>query len=238
MRPMPQLNVVERSAIAAPEATRVTAVFDLDRTITSRGNFTPFLLFCLRRRGGLARGMAAVIGHMAAYVLKLIDRKTLKERMLAATIAGASRSELVRLAEAFVDQVMAQDLRPGARRAIEQHQAAGHNLVMVTACFDFLAERIGRRLGFDAVISTRSIWDCHARLMAGIDGDNCYGPAKIAALQSVQPLMKGCHVVVYSDHHTDVPLFELANEAVAVNPSRKLRRLAVARRWRVEDWMR
>lgn len=235
---MPQLNIVERFPEASPQAVAVTAVFDLDRTITARGNFTPFLLFALRRRGGLVRGAAAVIAYMAAYVLKAIDRKTLKERMLAATIAGASRSEMVRLTEAFIDQVMAQGLRPGARQAIERHRAAGHDLVMVTACFDFLADRIGRRLGFDAVVSTRASWDEHARLRAAIDGDNCYGAAKIAALQSALPLLKGRHVVVYSDHYTDLPLFDLADEAVAVNPGRRLRRLAAARNWRIEDWMR
>lgn len=220
-----------------PQAVAVAAVFDLDRTVTIHSNFTPFLLFALRRRGGLLRGAAALVRHMAAYKLGRIDRKTLKERMLAATIARATRGEVARLADAFVDRVIQRGLRPGARRAIERHRAAGHNLVMVTACFDFLAERIGRRLGFDAVVSTRATWDGHARLMARIDGDNCYGPAKINALQPVMPLIRGRHVVVYSDHHTDLPLFELADDPVAVHPSRKLRRLARARGMRIENWM-
>jgi phosphoserine phosphatase len=40
----------------------------------------------------------------------------------------------------------------------------------------------------------------------------------------------------YSDHVSDRPVFEWADEAVAVNPDAKLRRLAAERGWAVEDW--
>jgi phosphoserine phosphatase len=44
----------------------------------------------------------------------------------------------------------------------------------------------------------------------------------------------------YSDHISDLPVFELAvasgGEAVAANPSKALRALAVDRGWRVVDW--
>lgn len=214
----------------------VAAVFDLDRTITVRGTFTPFLLFCLWRQGGLLRGVPGIVAAMVAYVRKAIDRKTLKERMLAASIAGLTRGEVARFADMFVDHLMAGGLRPGAERAIERHRASGHTLIMVTASFDFLAERIGRRLGFDAVVSTRSTWDEHARLLPFIDGENCYGPAKIRALAAVNALTQGRHIIAYSDHHTDAPLFDWASDAVAINPTKKLRRLAKARGLRIENW--
>ena len=214
----------------------MAAVFDLDRTITTYGTFTPFLLFCLRERRQLLPGAVGIAAAMIAYVRKEIDRKILKERMLAASIAGVTRSEMARYAEMFVDRLMAGGLRPGARRAIEQHRAAGHTLVMVTASFDFLAERIGRRLGFDGVVSTRSAWDQHARLLPKIDGENCYGPAKLRALEGITALTQGKTIVAYSDHHTDLPLFDWASAGVAVNPTKKLRRLAKARGIRIENW--
>ncbi len=237
---MSALRYEVRQAMTAPRETTsgaaVSAVFDLDRTITVRGTFTPFLLFCLWRQGRLLRGVPGIVAAMAAYVRQAIDRKTFKERMLAVSIAGLTRGEVARFADMFVDRLMAGGLRPGAERAIERHRAAGHTLIMVTASFDFLAERIGRRLGFDAVVSTRSTWDRHARLLPLIDGENCYGPAKIRALAAVSALTQGRHVIAYSDHHTDAPLFEWASDAVAVNPTSKLRRLAKARGMKIEDW--
>ena len=44
------------------------------------------------------------------------------------------------------------------------------------------------------------------------------------------------HVRFYSDHVTDAPVFEWADEPVAVNPHDRLRRLAKLRGWPVEDW--
>jgi phosphoserine phosphatase len=44
------------------------------------------------------------------------------------------------------------------------------------------------------------------------------------------------HVRFYSDHVSDQPAFEWADEAVAVNPHGKLRRLAKERGWTIEDW--
>ena len=44
------------------------------------------------------------------------------------------------------------------------------------------------------------------------------------------------HVRFYSDHASDAPVFEWADEAVAVNPHAKLARLAATRGWAVEDW--
>jgi phosphoserine phosphatase len=44
------------------------------------------------------------------------------------------------------------------------------------------------------------------------------------------------HVRFYSDHVSDRPAFEWADEPVAVNPHRKLRRLAKQHVWHIEDW--
>jgi phosphoserine phosphatase len=44
------------------------------------------------------------------------------------------------------------------------------------------------------------------------------------------------HVRFYSDHISDRPAFECADEPVAVNPHGKLRRLAEERGWPIEDW--
>jgi phosphoserine phosphatase len=50
--------------------------------------------------------------------------------------------------------------------------------------------------------------------------------------------LKGAHghVRFYSDHVSDRPVFEWADEPVAVNPHGKLRRLAERCGWKIEDW--
>jgi phosphoserine phosphatase len=48
--------------------------------------------------------------------------------------------------------------------------------------------------------------------------------------------LQRAHVRFYSDHASDAPVFEWADEAVAVNPHDRLKRLAAVRGWRQEDW--
>ena len=73
-----------------------------------------------------------------------------------------------------------------------------------------------------------------------IEGANCYGPAKLAMIEAwlaEQGLIRDAVTVrFYSDHASDQPAFEWADEPVAVNPHARLARLAATRGWQVEDW--
>jgi HAD superfamily hydrolase (TIGR01490 family) len=176
---------------------------------------------------------------MLAYVLKLIDRGRLKEinhRLL----LGHRRHprELKPLVESFADRMAATNIRPGARRAIERDKAEGRRVVMATASYRLYAEAIAARLGFDDVIGTGSIIGLDERVHAKIDGENCYGPAKLRMVADwlAKSRFERGHVRFYSDHASDAPVFDWADEPVAVNPHARLARLAISRGWAVEDW--
>lgn len=218
------------------------AVFDLDRTITRRATYTPFLLHCARSRAPWRLALApAVAGSMVAFGLKTIDRARLKE-VNHHLLLGYSRSaeEMKPLVEEFADATIRDNLQPGAIRAIARNRSEGRRLVMATASYELYAHAIAERLGFDDVIATRSVRGSDGRLLARILGDNCYGPAKLKMIEQwmadeqIDRSTVGARL--YSDHHTDAPAFEWADEAIAVNPSRRLRSLAQQRGWTVEDW--
>jgi phosphoserine phosphatase len=48
--------------------------------------------------------------------------------------------------------------------------------------------------------------------------------------------VRRAHVRFYSDHASDAPVFEWADEPVAVNPHDRLEQMARERGWPVEDW--
>jgi HAD superfamily hydrolase (TIGR01490 family) len=142
------------------------------------------------------------------------------------------------LVESFAETTLRSNIRPGARDAIARDKAQGRRVVMATASYRLYAEAIAERLGFDDVIGTGSIIGLDERVHAKIDGENCYGPAKlrmVADWLAKSGLERG-HVRFYSDHASDAPVFEWADEPVAVNPHGKLARLAITRGWAVEDW--
>ncbi len=223
--------------MSSPSA--VVAVFDLDRTLTRAGTFTPFLLHCVP--GGIRLGTQVLRGLRAAfgYAFGQSTRGSLKARMLDLTIAGASRAQVRAWSDAFVARWMLAKLRPGALATLARHRAAGDHLVLATASFDFYAAIFAERLGFDHTIATTSVWDKEGQLCAALEGENCYGAVKFAAVKAyVGALPAPAHVVAYSDHHTDIDLLRWAHEGVAVNPSGGLRRLAEVHNLRVVDWNR
>ena len=216
------------------------AIYDMDKTVTRRPTYTPFLIHCAMQRNPLRLVLLPlVILSMLAYVLKLIDRGTLKE-INHKLLLGHRRSqaELKPLVESFADKTIANNIRPGAKAAIARDKAEGRMVVMATASYRFYAKEIGKRMGFDHVIGTNTILGIDEEVHAKIDGQNCYGPAKMEMIldwETKAEIVRG-HVRFYSDHVTDRPVFEWSDEPVAVNPHGKLEELAKQQGWRIEDW--
>jgi len=218
------------------------AIYDMDRTVTRRATYTPFLIHCaLRRAPWRLFFLPAVVLSMLVYVLRLIDRARLKEinhHLLLGRMIHPR--ELKPLVESFADRQIATNIRPGARAAIARDKAEGRRVVLATASYRLYAEAIAHRLGFDDVIGTGSIIGLDERVHAKIAGENCYGPAKMRMIDDWVEAsgLKGAHghVRFYSDHVSDRPAFEWSDEPVAVNPHDKLRRLADERGWTIEDW--
>jgi HAD superfamily hydrolase (TIGR01490 family) len=218
------------------------AVYDMDRTVTRRATYTRFLLHCALRRAPWRLALLPVVAlSMLAYVVGLITRARLKEINHALLLGRRIHPrELQPLVDSFADKELATNIRPGARAAIAHDKAEGRRLVLATASYRLYADAIAKRLGFDDVIGTGSVIGLDARVHASIDGENCYGPAKMRMIADWvdQSGLKDAHghVRFYSDHVSDRPVFDWADEPVAVNPHGKLRRLAEQRGWAIEDW--
>ena len=218
------------------------AIYDMDRTITRRATYTPFLLYCaLRRAPWRLLFLPAVLASMLAYLSGLIDRARLKEINHHLLIGRAVHLiDLEPLVGSFADRQIASNLRPGALQAISRDKAQKRRLVLATASYRLYADAIAQRLGFDDVIGTHSVIGLDERVHSKIAGENCYGPAKLRMIRDWVEASdlgeKHGHVRFYSDHVSDRPAFEWADEPVAVNPDVKLRRIAKERGWAIEDW--
>ena len=218
------------------------AVYDMDRTVTRHATYTPFLLHCaIQRAPWRLICLPLVALSMLAYVARIIDRGELKEINHRLLLGGQIHPRDLRpLVEDFADEQVKSNIRPGALKAIKRDKKQGRRLVLATASYRLYADAIAQRLGFDEVIGTNSIIGLDERVHARIAGENCYGPAKLRMIADwvEQSGLKGAHghVRFYSDHVSDQPAFEWADEPVAVNPHGKLRRLAEERGWQIEDW--
>jgi len=218
------------------------ALYDMDRTVTRRATYTPFLLHCATQRAPWRLLFLPLVAlSMLAYASRLIDRAKLKEINHRLLLGGKIHPrDLKPLVDSFADRQLATNIRRGARKAIARDKAEGRRLVLATASYRLYADAIAERLGFDDVIGTGSIIGLDERVHARIAGENCYGPAKMRMIADWVEAsgLKGAHghVRFYSDHVSDRPAFEWSDEPVAVNPHGKLRALAGERGWAIENW--
>jgi HAD superfamily hydrolase (TIGR01490 family) len=218
------------------------AIYDMDRTITRRATYTPFLVHAaLRLAPWRLVFFPAVLLAMLTYLLKGMDRGRLKEvnyNLLIGRNVPALRLEPV--IESFAERQVARNIMPGARATIEADRAAGRRLVMATASYRLYAASIARRLGFDDVIATETGMDGEGRVVAKITGSNCYGPAKLDMIEQWMVreglTREAVHIRFYSDHVSDHHVHRWADEAVAANAHARLVRLARAEGWEVVDW--
>lgn len=216
------------------------AIYDMDRTLTRHATYTPFLLHCAARRAPWRLlALPLVAGSMLLYLIKAIDRGRLKEINHRLLLGSDTHPEVLGpLVKSFAQVTLRNNIRPGARAAIARDKAEGRRIVMATASYRFYARGIADALGFDDTIGTDTILGLDQQVHAKIDGQNCYGPAKLAMIEAWlkrEGIMRG-HVRFYSDHASDAPVLEWADEPVAVNPHDRLRRLAAEQGWIVEDW--
>jgi len=218
------------------------AIYDMDRTITHYGTYTPFLMsWALRHRPWRLAFVPVVMLCLVAYTAKLISRGRLKTLMLFMLVGKPTRTQLEPAIERFVGRLMAKAVYPGALAQLAADRAAGKRLVLATASYDFYVGAIARRLGMDDVVATRAMWDAADAIRPGIEGENCYGEAKLTMVQAylrdvLKVDRKDCHIVFYSDHHSDLPMFDYADEQVVTNPNKKLRAIAEARGWPIVMW--
>jgi len=218
------------------------AIYDMDRTITFRGTYTPFLLHVAKAMAPWRLLLAPfVLLAMLAYVLKLVSRKQLKEINQRLMIGGqVRRDRLAPHIESFAEKVMQGNVRAGALARIKQDRAEGYRLVMATASYRLYVEAIARRAGFDDVIATDHLGQDMDYVRAKIAGENCYDVAKRTMIREWMARegieREEAYVRAYSDHVSDAPMLEFADEAYATNPHPPLAKLVQEKGWQRFDW--
>ncbi len=220
------------------------AIYDMDRTITRRATYTPFLIHAaLKLAPWRLVLLPLVLLLMLAYLARLINRGRLKEINYTLLVGrGIAPERLEPVIQSFADWQLATNIMPGARASIAADRAAGRRLVMATASYRIYAAAIAERLGFKDVIATETQLDAGGRIIARIDGQNCYGDGKLAMIQRWLEreglAREAVHIRFYSDHVSDAVVHRWSDEAVAANAHDRLLRVAQAEGWEVVDWRR
>ncbi|MBO9576481.1 MAG: HAD-IB family hydrolase [Sphingobium sp.] len=214
----------------------------MDKTITVRATYAAFLTHMALELAPWRLVFLPAVGVvMIGYVLKLVTRGRAKELNQALLMGRrVSRARIMPAVERYADKVVAGNIRAQALECIAANRAEGYRLVLASASYRLYVEPIARRLGFDAVIATDHFTQDIDYIRARIAGENCYDTGKLRMIQAWMAHAgvdrAQAHIRAYSDHVSDAPMLEMADEAFATNPHEPLERLAGQKGWPVLRW--
>jgi HAD superfamily hydrolase (TIGR01490 family) len=213
--------------------TRAAAFFDLDKTVIAKSSTLafgrPFF------HGGLINRRAVLKTAYAQFVFSLAGADAQQMERLRAQITAMCTGWDVATVHEIVRETLHEIVDPlvfaEAADLIEEHRAAGREIVIVSSSGAEMVEPIGEMLGVDRVVATRMVIE-DGRYTGEIDF-YAYGENKAVAVREVAAEggydLGDCHA--YSDSITDLPMLDAVGHPTAVNPDRALRKVALERGW-------
>ena len=218
------------------------AIYDMDKTVTRRATYNGFLMHMAWHKSPWRLALVPLLPlGLLLYAVKLWDRSQLKQFAQTLLVGRkVPRVQFARHLERHADLVLGRNVYQEAKWRIDEEKAEGYRHVIATASYRLYVDAIASRLGFEDVIATELATSDSGHVLARIDGHNCYDTAKldrIKAWMAAEGLERGqCHIRAYSDHVSDAPLLNFADEAFATNPHPPLERLAREKGWQILDW--
>ncbi len=204
--------------------------FDVDHTLTRRSSGSRFVRLAMRRRILPRRLLFVIAWYSLTYRLGIMRIRAREEGL--PPLRGLRRETLEEVARESFEKWLKADLFPGAVKLVQKLHAEGRRVVLATSSLDFIVEPLARDLAVDGVLATTLEFRdgvCTGKLA----GNPMFRGGKKAAVLAWlrQNAVEPGSCSFYSDSAYDLPLLEAVGHPVAVNPDRRLRRIARARGW-------
>jgi HAD superfamily hydrolase (TIGR01490 family) len=145
---------------------------------------------------------------------------------------GYPVADLVALANDIFDRTLSRKLWPESVEIAREHLAKGHEVWLITATPQIVAQVIADRLGFTGALGTVAE-EIDGRFTGRLIGPVMHGAEKadaaLALARDRDADLADCWA--YSDSKNDIPLLTLAGHRVVVNPDAALAAHATQHEW-------
>ena len=149
-------------------------------------------------------------------------------------LASTPLETLNSLHHQFMEEAIAPMWQTQAEALLEKHRQAGDFILIITSTNRFVVEPICKKLGVDDLIATEPEM-IDGRYTGNIVGEPSYQKGKIIRLnewlENHPHSMEGASF--YSDSINDLPLLEIVDRPVAVDPCAELRSEAEKHGWEI-----
>jgi HAD superfamily hydrolase (TIGR01490 family) len=212
------------------------AFFDLDRTLLRRSSALA-LAPAFQRRGIISRRMMV---EAAAWQLLFMLRGASHEAVRRAAedglllLRGHTPEEMRELVAESMETVLRPLVYAQSLDLVKRHRERGEPVYIVSATLQEIVQAMADDFGFDGALGT--VCEVVDGKYTGKAIRALHAEGKARCIQSLDYDLEAS--TAYSDSHTDLPFLEAVGHPVAVNPDRKLRRIAVERGWPVLEFRR
>ncbi len=186
--------------------SRDLAMFDFDGTITKKDTLSEFILFT-KGPVRLLFGMLLLSPVMVLVILKILSRKSAKERILSYFFRGMRETQFQALCNQFASYRLAWMVREKAIARIRKHALRGDRIVVVSASPENWVKEWATTHGLEYIATQLEVVD--GRLTGKILGENCQGIEKVHRVKAYLKLDEFTKIHTYGDSNSDWPFLHL-----------------------------
>lgn len=211
--------------------TKPLAIFDFDGTMISGDSIIRYTAYAMRRGYEPWRNIIPRLWQGLKAVCGLMSATEGKSRALS-FLARMSREEQNEFNRAFCRDILMPRIFPKAMERMEAHRREGLRILLVSASPDAYISHLKDFLPVDAIIASPT--DERGRVSSSTRGEEKVRRVREwAAGQDTQIDWAGSFS--YGNSANDLPVMRLTGHPVCVNPSRRMKKLALdlpAEKWK------
>lgn len=213
------------------------AFFDLDKTICSVPTEEQMTLHMWKKRRITFKSLILIFGGFIQYNLHLIsDYTQFRKKIVNVIMSQFTVHEFDNEFEQLFHNNLKHRIFPEVRTKIEEHKKNNHKVVIISTAIDSIVAVFARELGVDYHYSTK-LEKNGGRYTGRVLGSVYHGFKKQEAVldyckkENVDP--KTCFA--YGDYFEDRMMLDAVGTATAIDPDRKLLKVARKKQWAVID---
>ncbi len=213
----------------------IVAFFDVDNTLIPDPSMEIRFIGYLIRKGVLdIKDGLRVLFRFIIYLLILSPGLIRYNKIY---LKGKEASEIKALAKDFFYSEIVPKISQKALAAIEGHRSEGHKILFITGTLDFLAELIRDYLRADGLIVSQ-LEQVGGRYTGRTSSPFPYkkGKRELIGEYAEEEGIELDLSYAYGDRYSDRFLMGIVGHPVAVNPDRRLLRVARLKGWDVKWW--
>lgn len=208
------------------------AIFDLDNTLIAGDSDAGWGEFLVERglRDAAAYGQANARFYQD-YLNGCLNINEFLQFQLA-ILGEYPPQQLHQWRDEYLDSKIRPLLLPKAQALLDEHRAAGAELLIITSTNRFITAPIAQMLGVEQLIATE-VEMRDGRYTGKPSGTPSYAEGKVVRYHAwlQERGLNSVESWFYSDSRNDLPMLELVDHPVAVDPDPTLAQIAQARDW-------